>query len=524
MSEPTYLRLNGQKLVYAVTFCCSIGFFLFGYDLGFMGGLTTSDEFLNQFGNPNASLLAFLISAYEVGAMFGAIFTFIVGDRLGRKPNNIGGAIIVAIGAVIQTTSFGKPQFLIGRLVAGFGLGMMTTVIPIWLAECSFPKSRGRMMAMQLSNLIMGLIIANWLDYGMSYHAGSIQWRFPCAFQVIFCCATCCFMPFLPESPRYLARINQINLATKNLAALRGKSIDSPEIIEEMNEIQYVIEVENEETGSWSDVFKDNGIHGFARVAIAFSANFFQQLSGVNVMSSLGPYVFEDSIGMSTHHALLVSGGLQIFYFLSSLIPWLVVDKAGRRRLFMLGSTGMGICMLLSAIFIGIGSKGLGYAAAVALYIFQTFFTLGWQSNMWIYPSELLPLKLRLRGGALAVVSQWLWTFLVVEITPPMITNIGYKSYIVFTIFNFVTIPLVYFCYPETSQLPLEAVDLLFSERENGTKPSIFQVVRDSRNKAFLQEIEATLLERSRNRAENLAILEDEKGHIDHAEEVDSKV
>jgi len=64
-------------------------------------------------------------------------------------------------------------------------------------------------------------------------------------------------------------------------------------------------------------------------------------------------------------------------------------------------------------------------------------------SIKWIYPSELLPLKLRLRGGAIAVVSQWLWTFLVVEITPVMITNIGYKSYIVFAIINFVTVPFV---------------------------------------------------------------------------------
>src|ERR1700744_3914925 len=118
----------------------------------------------------------------------------------------------------------------------------------------------------------------------------------------------------------------------------------------------------------------------------------------------------------------------------------------------------MGVCMMLSAIFVGIGTKGLGYAATVVLYLFQTFFTLGWQSNMWIYPSELLPLKLRLRGGALAVVSQWLFTFLVVEITPPMITNIGYKSYIVFAVINFATVPFVYFCFPETSKMPLEAI------------------------------------------------------------------
>ncbi|KAK1023572.1 hypothetical protein LTS16_024762 [Friedmanniomyces endolithicus] len=163
----------------------------------------------------------------------------------------------------------------------------------------------------------------------------------------------------------------------------------------------------------------------------------------------------------------------------------------------------MGTCMTLSAIFVGIGTKGLGYAAAVVLYFFQTFFTLGWQSNMWIYPSELLPLKLRLRGGAIAVVSQWLWTFLVVEITPVMITNIGYKSYIVFAIINFVTVPFVYLFYPETSQLPLEAVDLLFADRENGQRPSIRQVVKDSTDKAFMAEVHATLQERARYGAES---------------------
>lgn len=286
-SPPTYVGLKGQNLIYAVTLCSSIGFLLFGYDLGFMGGLTTSNEFLNTFGNPNASLLGFLVSAYEVGAMLGAVCTFVIGDRLGRKQNNLVGALIVAVGAVIQTASFGVAQFLVGRVVAGFGLGMMTTVIPIWLAECAMPKSRGRMMAMQLSNLIVGLIIANWLDYGMAKYAGSIQWRFPCAFQIVFCVVTGVFMPWLPESPRYLARVGKMSLATKNLAALRGNFADSPEIMEEMKEIQYVIDVEMSEQGSWADVFKDGGVSGFTRVSIAFAANFFQQLSGKCAVDSI---------------------------------------------------------------------------------------------------------------------------------------------------------------------------------------------------------------------------------------------
>ncbi|KAK3939791.1 general substrate transporter [Diplogelasinospora grovesii] len=520
-SSPTYARLKGQNLVYAVTFCCSIGFLLFGYDLGYMGGLTTSPEFLDRFGNPNASLLGFLVSSYEVGAMLGAGFTFLLGDRFGRKPINIAGAVIVATGAAIQTASFGVPQFLVGRIVAGFGLGMMTTVIPIWLSECAMPKNRGRMMAMQLSNLIMGLIIANWLDYGMSFYPGSVQWRFPCAFQIVFSVIICCFMPFLPESPRYLASVGSVAKATESLAALRGLPTQSPAISEEMREIQYAIEAESEGAGSWADVFRDGGVSGFTRVAIGFSANFFQQLSGVNVMSSLGPYIFQNSIGLGRYDALLVSGGLQVFYFLSSLIPWMVVDRAGRRRLFMLGSAGMGVCMMLSAIFVGIGSVGLGYAATVVLYLFQTFFTLGWQSNMWIYPSELLPLRLRLRGSAIAVVSQWLWTFLVVEMTPPMITNIGYKSYIVFAVVNLVTVPIVYFTYPETSQMPLEAVDLLFADRD-GKRPSIFRVVRDSRDKAYLAQVRETLQERARQRDVNGADIK--KVAVVHAEHTDDGI
>lgn len=99
---------------------------------------------------------------------------------------------------------------------------------------------------------------------------------------------------------------------------------------------------------------------------------------------------------------------------------------------------------------------------------------------------------------------------MIVEITPVMITNIQYKSYIVFAIFNFVTIPIVYFTYPETCGLPLEAVDLLFADRD-GKRPSIFRVVKDSRKKEFMAGIQATLQERARGREETKTSPEREK-------------
>jgi hypothetical protein len=98
-------------------------------------------------------------------------------------------------------------------------------------------------------------------------------------------------------------------------------------------------------------------------------------------------------------------------------------------------------------------------------------------------------LRLRLRGGAIAVIGQWLFTFVVVEITPPMIQNITYRSYIVFAVFNFVSIIFVCFTFPETAGRPLESVDFLFSDRD-GKRPSIWRVVKDSTSAEFNAEYE----------------------------------
>jgi sugar porter (SP) family MFS transporter len=390
---------------------------------------------------------------------------------------------------------------------------MMTTIIPIWMTECAQPKSRGRMVAIQLSNLILGLIIANWLDYGMSFYEGPIEWRFPCAFQMVFCIIILAYMPFLPESPRYLVRAGKMADAERSLSALRA----SEDVALELQQIRYAITVEAEEQGSWTDVFRDGGVHGRTRVIIAFWVNAMQQLTGSNVISSFGPYVYQNLLGLSRHDALLVSGGNQVYFFLSSLIAWWAVDAIGRRKLFIFGSTGVCLMMVLSAIFIQMGGKNLGYGAIVCSYVFYTFFTVGWQANMWVYPSEILPLKLRVRGGAIGVISQWAFTFLVVEITPSLVQNLHWKSYIVFAVLNFVAIPVIYFFFPETNQLPLEAVDLLFIDGPQ--KPNIWEVAKRSANKETREEI----LFRMRDEVDRATALET-KASVAYEEAVEVQV
>jgi MFS family permease len=263
-----------------------------------MGGVTTSKTFQSTFDHPNPSLLGFLVASYEIGALFGALLIFILGDTFGRRTINMAGVTVISIGGAIQASSFGVPQFLVGRIISGVGLGMTTSVIPIWLAECTSPKSRGRMIGIQLSHLILGLILANWTDYGVSTYASSIQWRLPCALQIAICVVCVCILPWLPESPRWLAKVNRMDEARRNLAALRGEATSSNEVDREMHEIHFALTSEEESTASsWTALFKNAGIGAWSRVVVAMAANAGQQLTGSNIISSFGPYIFQTSLG-----------------------------------------------------------------------------------------------------------------------------------------------------------------------------------------------------------------------------------
>jgi Sugar (and other) transporter len=105
-----------------------------------------------------------------------------------------------------------------------------------------------------------------------------------------------------------------------------------------------------------------------------------------------------------------------------------------------------------------------GIAAAAMLFIFQGAFTIGFQATVWVYPSEILPLRLRQRGSSISTASNWICNYLIVQITPPAITNIGWRTYIIFAVLNAFWVPIIYLFFPETKGLELEDVDRLFSK------------------------------------------------------------
>ncbi|TFK49869.1 putative sugar transporter [Heliocybe sulcata] len=484
----SYVGLRGKPLLYAITFCCSLGFLLFGYDNGVFSGLTTDPLFLEQFDSPGATILGFIVAVYEIGCLFGALGCACWGERWGRKTICAWGSAILIIGTVIQTASYGRPQMIVGRIVTGLGMGLITSVVPIYQSETTPAALRGRMIAVQLSMLIVGIVIAYWIDYGMSLKESSVQWRFPIAFQIVFALLLIAVCAVLPESPRWLASHGYTDEALSVLCSLRNAPASSPIVHAEFSDIQNAIALESSESGTWKDVFTDGGIMGWQRTAIACAVQAMQEFSGTNIITYYAPYVMENSVGLDRHQSLLLSGGLQLFFLVMSFIPWFILDRVGRRRLFIFGSWGMGSCMLISGILIKIGGRSNGIGAVVMLYLFQGFFTIGWMSNMWCYPSEILPLRNRQRGGALSVVFQWLTTFLVVEIAPPALSNIGWKTYIIFAIFNWVSIGIAWWWFPETAGRTLESIDFLFAGAG-----SIREVVKRSQVRDGKAEGEAAL-------------------------------
>lgn len=154
-------------------------------------------------------------------------------------------------------------------------------------------------------------------------------------------------------------------------------------------------------------------------------------------------------------------------FMLGSLLPAFKLDSMGRRKTMMIGSLGLGICMMMVAALLSQVNEpnGKTYAEASVAFFFLYMLIHGMSINSvpWVYVPEILPLEARTKGTAIGVSSNWLWNFTVVMITPVIINRIQWKAYLIFMITNFLFVPVIYFYYPETSNLRLEDIDLIFA-------------------------------------------------------------
>ena len=412
-----------------------------------MGGLLTLPAFTSVFPeidttntqglsasqiNHKSTIQGISVASYNVGCFCGAISCIWIGDRLGRRKTIFLGSAIMVVGAILQCTAFSLPHFIIGRLITGYGNGLNTSTVPTWQSECSKSHRRGQLVMVEGALITGGIMISYWIDFGMSFVSGQVAWRFPIAFQIFFALVILAFVLELPESPRWLILKGKEEEAMNVLSALSDLPVDDHYIKNEFTAIKDT--VLEEEQGSFKDLFTMDENRHFHRVVLAYVNQVFQQISGINLITYYAATIYQNEIGLSSFIARLLAACNGTEYFLASWIAVFIVEKVGRRKLMLFGAAGQSASMIILAVMTKIGGKTNGIVAAAFLFMFNTFFAVGWLGMTWLYPAEIVPLRIRAPANALSTSANWAFNFMVVMITPVSFSSIKYKTYIIFAV------------------------------------------------------------------------------------------
>ncbi|RLV88064.1 Sugar transporter STL1 [Meyerozyma sp. JA9] len=466
----THFWKPGKQVSYAVTSTCELAFILFGVEQGIVGNLIDGENFLNQFGHPTGSYLGIIVSIYTLGCFFGCIPTYYVGDYLGRRKMIALAMVLVIIGVVLQTSAYSVPHLMIGRFICGLGTGMETSSVPMYQAELSRPELRGRLVCSEALFVGIGLVYAYWFTYGMSFTSGAIVWRLPIATQIIFAVVVLGLTFTIPESPRFLYFKGRKEEAKQVLCYVFGKPETDPVITGMYRDIEEAMILESTEGSySWKRLFVKDKAKTRHRVLLAYLSMFAQQVGGINLINYYITTVLINNVGLERNLAMILAGCTVICFTVGSLVPSFFSDSLGRRLPLVYGYFGCGVCMLLISILLSFQDnsrlkESTGSAAVAFFFLFQIIFGATGNCIPWVVVPEILPLHARAKGTAIGISANWLWNFFVVEITPTIITNIKWRSYLIFTVTNLAFSIMVYLFYPETKKLTLESIDKLFSE------------------------------------------------------------
>lgn len=429
------------------------------------------------------------MATYTLLGVFGSLVCIFLGDMLGRRKTIFIASVVQAIGAILQASTFDFAQLVVGRVVLGLGTGGLIATISVWQSEASKAESRGEHVSAFGVFAGLGLSLALWIPFGMSFtEPSSAAWRFPLAFTVFLSILVCLSIFALPESPRWLCKKNRWEEARATIGVILDDDAHGDAANQAIRDIQASFESSGD--AKLRDMFKMGRERTFHRVMIAATAQMLLQMTGINSIAYYAPTIYHNQLHYSRTISGILSAASQLVMAVGSLCCAWTVDRFGRRKLMMFSAAMQSTCFAcIAAVTAHPENKEALKAGVFLLYFYFFVAVLGFLGIPFLYASEIAPTRLRAPICGLSTATSWLFNFLVAEVTPVAFNTIGFKYFIVYCCLNAAWVPLVYYFFPETARFSLEEIDNIFMSSEN-----IFDPVRVARRNQKARK-EATDLE-----------------------------
>lgn len=431
----------------------TMGGLMFGFDISIISGAV---PFIQPYFGWNELQLGWGVSSLLVGCIIGAFFSGILTDKYGRKKILILVALFFALSCAATAIAKTSPGFIFARIFGGLAVGAVSVLSPMYVAEVSPARNRGRLVAIYQLTIVLGILISYIINYWL--HGIDHNWRWMFATGVIPSVLFFTGLFFIPESPRWLYKAGRIGEALKVLTRISGSELAKAEI----NEIAETLK-DNQASVKITELFRPSS----RRVMIVgFFLAMFVQVSGINTVIDYAPKILISS-GVEIRNALLQTSIIGLINGIFTFVAILFIDKIGRRRLYLIGSTGMVITLVMLAI--SFYFKMPGISTLICILLFIAFFASCIGPVFWTLVSEIFPNRIRGRALAFASFTQWGFNFIVVLLFPYFFKTSGTATFLFLALMSALQWLFTYRYVPETKGKSLEEIehywDRLYEER-----------------------------------------------------------
>ncbi|ORX56497.1 general substrate transporter [Piromyces finnis] len=409
--------------------------------------------------------------SFTVGGIFGSILVLYIMDSIGRLRSLQLGSIIYFVGGIVQVLSNEIVQLCIGRFIAGIASGITLCVCPLFIAEYAPKEIRGTLGIINSIGLQGGMFFAclwNTLCIKLITKNMTSQWKAALAGLMIPATLFIIFVWFLRETPRYLLMKNKDEEAAKNLAYIRQKETTDPAVAEEFNAMSTKLKVElSEGMCTWKELFNTKSI--LYRVIIISVLQLLHMLVGVNAIGFYSTQIYEKYLGISLPKWGAWLATLNNVISLICTVPAMkYIENFGRRPILKWGAFGLGCCMVavyaLCHICDATKKSVFGWICVVVMYLFGVIYSWSWSAAVFVFISELFPIRMRAKANTIGGVFQYIGSMLVGSTTTTLMKYLKFYTFLIYAGFCLIAFVFTHFCVRETRGIPLEDMDKLYGD------------------------------------------------------------